>query len=112
MPLLEALTPFLADVLVIVGTQGLKLFLGVVSLCASSVVTGDPAIIYRVVLISVFLLITTPISAFVIARAAFLSGEKMTAPGAVDESDRGLPAHEDSRAVGAGIPREQEAKEA
>ena len=51
-------------------------FLGVVSLCASSVVTGDTAIIYRAILIAAFLVVTTPISAFVIARAAYLRGER------------------------------------
>lgn len=132
MPLLEALTSFLADALVILGVfimsvgvygairmpdtytklhaMSKAVFLGVVSLCASSVVTVDPAIIYRVVLIGVFFLITTPISAFVIARAAFLSGETMTAPGAVDESGKGLPLHENSRAFGAALPRKQEAR--
>jgi uncharacterized membrane protein len=52
----------------------------VVSLCASSVVTGDTAIIYRAILIAAFLVVTTPISAFVIARAAYLRGERMEAP--------------------------------
>ena len=61
-------------------------FLGVVSLCAASAVTGDPAIIFRVVLIAIFLLVTTPVSAFVIGRAAYLRGERMQTPGAVDES--------------------------
>jgi multicomponent Na+:H+ antiporter subunit G len=65
-------------------------FLGVVSLCASSAATGDPAIIYRAVLIAAFLLVTTPISAFVIARAAFLRGERMEGPEAVDESGKDL----------------------
>ncbi len=65
-------------------------FLGVVSFCASSVVTGDPAIICRAILIAAFLLITTPISAFVIARAAFLRGERMETPDARDESGKGL----------------------
>lgn len=69
-------------------------FLGVISLCASSVVTGDPAIVFRVILISVFLLITTPISAFVIARAAYLSGEVMKAPDAVNESSEKLTTNE------------------
>ena len=105
--------PYVADALVILGvfvmTVGVygairmpdtytklhamskAVFLGVVSLCASSAVTGDPAIIYRAILIGVFLLVTTPISAFVIARAAFLRGERMEAPGVRDESGKGLP---------------------
>lgn len=66
-------------------------FLGVVSLCASSVVTGDPAIIYRAMLIGAFLLVTTPISAFVVARAAYLREERMEAPDALDESGKDLP---------------------
>jgi multicomponent Na+:H+ antiporter subunit G len=67
-----------------------SVFLGVISLCVSSAVTGDPAIIYRAMLIGAFLLVTTPISAFVIARAAFLRGERMETPGALDESGEDL----------------------
>jgi multicomponent Na+:H+ antiporter subunit G len=107
-----SLAPYLADVLVFlgvfvmtVGVYGMirmpdtytrlhaaskSVFLGVVSLCASSAVTGDPAIVFRATLIGAFLLVTTPISAFVIARAAFLRGERMEAPEALDESGRGL----------------------
>jgi multicomponent Na+:H+ antiporter subunit G len=62
--------------------------LGVISLLAASVVTRDPEIIYRVVLIGVFLVLTTPVSAHVIARAAYWRGEEMESPGAVDESDK------------------------
>lgn len=105
--------PYVADALVILGifimTVGVygalrmpdtytklhamskAVFLGVISLCAASVVTGDPAIIYRVVLISIFLMLTTPISAFTIARAAFLREEGMRSQGAVDESGKELP---------------------
>jgi multicomponent Na+:H+ antiporter subunit G len=110
--LLRDVVPFVADSLVILGvfvmTIGVygvirmpdaytklhatskAVFLGVVSLCASSVVTGDTAIIYRAILIAAFLVVTTPISAFVIARAAYLRGERMEAPDAADESGRGL----------------------
>jgi multicomponent Na+:H+ antiporter subunit G len=110
--LASAVAPYLADALVVVGvlvmTVGVygairmpdtytklhsmskAVFLGVVTLCASSLVTGDPAIIFRAILIAAFLLITTPISALVIARAAFLRGEKMESPRARDESGRGL----------------------
>ncbi len=104
--------PYLADALVVLGvfvmTVGVygvirmpdtytKLqaaskaaFLGVVSLCASSVATGEPTIIYRAILIGAFLLVTTPISSFVIARAAYLRGERMEAPETLDESDKDL----------------------
>jgi multicomponent Na+:H+ antiporter subunit G len=110
--LLENAVPFLADGLVVlgilvmtVGVYGMirmpdtytrlhatskAVFLGVVSLCVASVVTGDPAIIYRVMLIGAFLLVTTPISAFVVARAAYLRRERMEVSNAVDESGRGL----------------------
>ncbi len=105
--------PYLADALVILGlwvmTVGVygvirmpdtyarlhaaskAVFLGVISLCVSSAVTGDPAMIYRAMLIAAFLLVTTPISAFVIARAAFLRGERMQTPGALDESGKDPP---------------------
>ena len=100
--------PFLADALVILGvlvmTVGVygairmpdpytklhamskAVFLGVVSLCAASAVTGDPEVIFRVALIAAFLVVTTPISAFVIARSAYLRDEPMRAPESLDES--------------------------
>ncbi len=65
-------------------------FLGVISLLAASTVTGDPAIIFRAILIGAFLILTTPVSAHVIARAAYQRAERMEAPGAVDESGRNL----------------------
>jgi multicomponent Na+:H+ antiporter subunit G len=110
--LLRNAVPYLADGLVILGvlvmTVGVygvlrmpdvytklhatskAVFLGVVSLCAASLATGQPEIVYRALLIAAFLFVTTPISAFVIARAAFLRGERMEVPNAVDESERGL----------------------
>jgi len=109
----SAALPFLADALVLLGvfvmTVGVygvvrmpdsytklhatskAVFLGVISLCLSSVVTGDPRIIFRAVLIAAFLIITTPIAAFVIGRSAMLRGERMETPGALDESGRDLP---------------------
>ena len=110
---MAALLPYLADALVVLGvlvmtigvygairmpdtytklhSMSKAVFLGVISFCASSVVTGDPAIIFRAILISAFLVITTPISALTIARAAYLRGERMENPGARDESGKGLP---------------------
>ena len=107
---LSLATPFLADALVILGvfimTVGVygairmpdpytklhamskAVFLGVVSLCVSSAITADPQIIFRVALIAACLVVTTPISAFVIARAAYLRGEAMRAPDPVDESGK------------------------
>jgi multicomponent Na+:H+ antiporter subunit G len=106
----SAAVPFLADALVILGVFVMTLgvygairmpdpytklhamskavFLGVISLCLSSAVTGDPQVIYRVALITACLIVTTPISAFVIARAAYLREEPMRAPDPVDESGK------------------------
>ncbi len=70
-------------------------FLGVISILLASVVTGQRAIIYRVVLIGIFLILTTPVSAHAIARAAYLRDERMRTPGAVDESGHDLPADPD-----------------
>jgi multicomponent Na+:H+ antiporter subunit G len=107
------LVPWLADALVVLGvgimTIGIygvirmpdlytrlhaaskSVVLGVVSLCLASVVTGEAAIVARVLLIAVLLLLTTPVAAHAIARAAYLEGEAMRTPGAVDESGHALP---------------------
>lgn len=61
---------------------------GVISLLLASTATGDPAVIFRVALISAFLLITTPVSAHVVARAAYLRGERMEGRQTIDESGR------------------------
>lgn len=104
--------PFLADALVVfgvfimtVGVYGMirlpdtytrlhatskAVVFGVISLLAASLVTGDPEIVYRVILIGVFLVLTTPVSAHVIARAAYSREEKMESPDAVDESGEDL----------------------
>ena len=58
------------------------------SVPVTSTVTGDPQVIYRVALRAAFLVVTTPISAFVIARAAYLREEPMRAPDPVDESGK------------------------
>jgi multicomponent Na+:H+ antiporter subunit G len=122
--LLGVLAPWLADVMVILGVFGMTVgvygivrmpdiynrlhaaskvvFLGVLSLLIASTVTNDARIISRVVLIGTFLILTTPVSAHVIARAAFLRGQKMETPNPVDESGRGLASSATSRA---GKPR-------
>ena len=104
--------PWLADALVIlaiavmtVGVYGVRrmpdvytqlhatskaVFLGVIAILVASAVSGDPAIILRLVLIGAFLLLTTPVSAHVVARAAYRRREPMMTPGAIDESGRGL----------------------
>lgn len=112
MDFLSALAPFAADALVVVGvvvmTVGVygvirmpdtytrlhaaskMVVLGVISLLLASGVTGDPAIILRAILIGGLLLLTTPVSAHAVGRAAFLRRERMRAPEPVDESERGL----------------------
>lgn len=109
---LGAAVPFVADALVFlglfvmtIGVYGIirmpdvytrlhaaskAVFLGVISLLIASLVTGDARVVYRVVLIGGFLVLTTPVSAHVIARAAYRRRERMKTPGAVDESGRGL----------------------
>lgn len=125
--LLGVLAPWLADVLVILGVFGMTVgvygivrmpdiynrlhaaskvvFLGVLSLLIASAVTNDARIISRVVLIGAFLILTTPVSAHVIARAAFLRGQKMKTPNPVDESGHGLDGHAPSATGRGGKPR-------
>ncbi len=108
----SSVVPFLADVLVLLGVlvmtlgvygmvrlpdaytrlhaAGKAVFLGVMPLLLASALTGDPGVILRVILIAFFLLVTTPVSAHVIGRAAYLKGEKMNTPEAIDESGRDL----------------------
>ena len=112
MTFLETLAPWVADALVILGISVMTLgvygviwmpdvynklhaaskvvFLGIISLLVASAATGDPAFVYRVALIGAFLLLTTPVSAHVIGRAAYLRQQRMEAPDAVDESGRDL----------------------
>jgi len=107
-----ATLPYLADALVVLGVLVMTIgvygilhmpdvynklhaaskvvFLGILSLCTASMVTGDSAIIFRVILISVFLILTTPVAANTVGRAAYLREVPMRQPGAVDESGGGL----------------------
>lgn len=109
---MQAVLALLADALVVLGVLVMTLgiygmirmpdtytklhaaskmvFLGVISLLVSSAITGDPEIIVRCVLIGAFLLITTPVSAHVVGKAAFQKEERMRTPDAVDESGRDL----------------------
>ena len=114
---LQLVVPWLADALVVlgvfimtIGVYGILflpdtytrlhaaskvVFLGVVSLLLASLATGDPEFIFRVILIGVFLILTTPVSAHVIGLAAFQRREKMETPEAVDESGSNLNREED-----------------
>jgi multicomponent Na+:H+ antiporter subunit G len=61
-------------------------FLGIVALLVAAGLEGDGPILTRVVLITVLLGITTPVAAHVVAQAAWIRGEEMRTPGAVDET--------------------------
>lgn len=109
---MSSVLPYLGDALVVLGVFVMTLgvygatrmpdtytrlhamakvvFLGVVALCISTVVTADAAVISRAFLVGTFLLITTPISSLVIGRAAFLREERMKSPEAFDDSGRDL----------------------
>ena len=62
------------DIYTRLHTTSKAVVLGVISLLAASVVTGDSEIVYRVLVIGIFLVLTTPVSAHVIARAAYWRG--------------------------------------
>lgn len=51
--------------------------LGVVALALAALLTGDGAVIARAVLIAAFLVITAPLAAHALVRAAYLSDEPM-----------------------------------
>ena len=110
---LSALAPWIADVFVVLGLVVITIgvygivwlpdvynklhaaskvvVLGLISfLVAAAVATGDPKVVFRAILIGAFLLITTPVSAHAIGRAAYLREQRMRTPGAVDESGHGL----------------------
>ena len=117
MSFLVPLLPWISDVLVIfgvfivtIGIYGIirmpdtftrlhaaskAVFLGVITLLLASMFSGEPSIIYRVILIAAFLLLTTPVSAHVIGRASYLRRDKMRSPHPVDESGSGLDRADD-----------------
>lgn len=55
-------------------------FLGVIPLPVAAAATGDPAIAYRAVLIVALLLLTSPISAHAVTKAAYQRGEATQDP--------------------------------
>ncbi len=50
-------------------------FLGVIAFAVASFASGDGTVIARAILIAAFLILTTPVSAHAIARAAHVAGE-------------------------------------
>jgi multicomponent Na+:H+ antiporter subunit G len=79
------------DVYTQLHAAGKAVFLGLVALLVASLATRDAAIAARAALIAAFLILTTPVGAHVIARAAFQRREAMMTPGAIDESRANLP---------------------
>ena len=83
---------WLPDTYLKLHAAGKMVFLGAMPLLLASALTGDKDVVLRVILIAFFLVVTTPVSAHMVARAAYLRGEKMHPPEALDESDRDLGA--------------------
>jgi multicomponent Na+:H+ antiporter subunit G len=82
----------LPDIYGKVHAAGAVVFLGVIAVCIAAAVASDaPAIRTRVVLIAIFLLLTTPVASHVIVQAARQRGEPMAAADALDEERDGLP---------------------
>jgi multicomponent Na+:H+ antiporter subunit G len=99
--MLAELLPWLADALVVIGVVIMTIgvygvismptiytklhaasksaFLGVVSLCLASIVTGDAGIIARVTVIAILVLVTVPVASHAIAQGAFIEGKRMEA---------------------------------
>ena len=67
---------------------GKAVFLGVVAFLVASMATGDGEIIARAALVSVFLVLTTPVGAHAIGKAVLLREDVTQATGARDESPR------------------------
>ncbi|MGI8650892.1 MAG: monovalent cation/H(+) antiporter subunit G [Rubrobacter sp.] len=67
-------------------------FLGVIVFLAASCLTGGPEVIFRSILIALFLLVTTPVAAHLVAQSAYAKRLPMLTPGAIDESGSDLPA--------------------
>lgn len=74
---------------------GKMVFLGTMPvLLATALIGGNKDVVLRVILIAFFLVVTTRVSVHMVARAAYLRGEKMRPPEALDESGRDLGATE------------------
>ena len=60
-------------------------FLGAVPLLLASALVGGQDVALRVILIAFFILLTTPVSAHMVGRAAYLRGERIKSPEPVEE---------------------------
>lgn len=61
-------------------------FLGVIAILVASMFTGGSGIAMRAILIVALLILTTPVSAIAIGRAALTRREHQVSPDAIDES--------------------------
>lgn len=66
-------------------------FLGLVPFLIAAGTTGNPAFIYRVLLIGGTLLLTSAIATHAVAHAAYVRGDRFETPGLADESGREFP---------------------
>lgn len=78
------------DVYTQLHASGKAAFLGTLAFLAAATIAGQGAVDARAILIALFLVLTTPVSAHVIARASYARDEPMASPGATDESNRDL----------------------
>ena len=82
---------WLPDVYTRLHAAGKSVFLGVIPLLLATVLVGDHEATPHALLIAAFLLLTTPVSAHAIARAAYLAGERLGTADASDESGHLAP---------------------
>jgi multicomponent Na+:H+ antiporter subunit G len=103
---IQALLPWLADALAVLGLVVLTIsvygilrmrdvatrlhaaskagLMGVLPILLASVLDGEPAALARAVLVGAFLIVTTPVVAHEIGRAAYLDDRRMAGPEARD----------------------------
>ena len=108
--MIEALIPWVADGLVLLGLLIMTIsvygilrmpdvylslhaasksaLVGMLPVLLAAVLTGGWAFAPRLLLIGVFLVLTTPVSAHIVGQAAYLMREPMRSPDLVDESGR------------------------
>lgn len=65
---------------------GKAVFLGIIALLVASLASGAGGFSARALLIAAILILTTPVGAHAIGRAAYNSREPMETPGAIDET--------------------------
>ncbi|HEV2127521.1 MAG TPA: monovalent cation/H(+) antiporter subunit G [Thermomicrobiales bacterium] len=69
-------------------------FLGIIVLGVAAALVGTAETGMRLILLSVLVLLTTPVSAHAIARAAYVHRNRMATAGALDESGHHLADHD------------------